>query len=116
MHIRRYFNGTRNIRDLLASAGKDHLPHRLRDIGFTDRQTALLLCIGTAMLATVPITIRRLPPAAAHMTLALAVLAVLWVEWQYVKSKTTHTNVVVVSRDDAPSLSVSITGHPANDS
>jgi UDP-GlcNAc:undecaprenyl-phosphate/decaprenyl-phosphate GlcNAc-1-phosphate transferase len=35
VHYRRYRAGIRTVRDLLASAGKDHLPHRLMALGFT---------------------------------------------------------------------------------
>jgi UDP-GlcNAc:undecaprenyl-phosphate GlcNAc-1-phosphate transferase len=115
VHIRRYINGTRNIRDLLASAGKDHLPHRLREIGFTPRQTVFCLCLITALLATVPITVRRASPATAHTALTLAMFAVVFLEWQYIKSMRMPVDVVVVSREDSPSLSVSITSPQAND-
>jgi UDP-GlcNAc:undecaprenyl-phosphate/decaprenyl-phosphate GlcNAc-1-phosphate transferase len=35
VHYRRYRAGIRTVRDLLASTGKDHLPHRLMAHGFT---------------------------------------------------------------------------------
>lgn len=35
VHVRRYRSGLRSIRHLLASTGKDHLPHRLYDRGFS---------------------------------------------------------------------------------
>jgi len=35
VHFRRYRGGITNLRDLLASTGKDHLPHRLFDRGFS---------------------------------------------------------------------------------
>lgn len=106
VHVRRYINGTRSIRELLSSTGKDHLPHRLRAIGFSPRQTAVSLYIGTALLATVPITIRRASSATAHMTLTLAALALFFVEWQYIKATRMSVEAVVVSREEVPTVNV----------
>ncbi len=43
VHVRRYRAGTRNVRDLLSSTGKDHLPHRLLAIALTPREADLYL-------------------------------------------------------------------------
>jgi UDP-GlcNAc:undecaprenyl-phosphate GlcNAc-1-phosphate transferase len=45
VHFRRYRAGIRSIRDLLASTGKDHLPHRLMAHGYSKAA-----CMGTLML------------------------------------------------------------------
>jgi UDP-GlcNAc:undecaprenyl-phosphate GlcNAc-1-phosphate transferase len=106
VHIRRYFSGIRNIRDLLASKGKNHLPHRLIELGLTSRQSALTLYTATALLATVPISIRSSMPSAAHGTLALAVLSVVFIEWNYMKLNKMPTDAVVVSREEVSSVNV----------
>jgi hypothetical protein len=67
------------------------------------------------MLATVPVAVRNGPPATAYTTLMMAVLAVLYVEWQYIKIGKAPTDAVVVSRDEVPSLNVSITSPQTND-
>ncbi len=50
VHVRRYLGGMRSIRELLASTGKDHLPHRLLRIGLSNRGTALVLYLLTACM------------------------------------------------------------------
>lgn len=94
VHIRRYCSGITNIRDLLSSAGRDHLPHRLIKLGLTPRQTAVSLYLVTAVLATVPITI-RISPMTAHLALALAVLVVIYEEALYVKKISTDEGITL---------------------
>ena len=43
VHVRRYRAGIRNVRALLSSTGKDHIPHRLLAIGLTPREADLYL-------------------------------------------------------------------------
>ncbi|NLC56801.1 MAG: undecaprenyl/decaprenyl-phosphate alpha-N-acetylglucosaminyl 1-phosphate transferase [Armatimonadetes bacterium] len=43
VHLRRYRGGIRNLRDLLSSAGKDHLPHRLLAMSLSPREADLVL-------------------------------------------------------------------------
>ncbi|MGC8667771.1 MAG: glycosyltransferase family 4 protein [Chthonomonadales bacterium] len=50
VHARRYLGGLRSIRELLASTGKDHLPHRLLRIGLSSRGTAVVLYVLTACM------------------------------------------------------------------
>lgn len=77
VHIRRYLSGTRNIRDLLASTGKDHLPHRLIYLGLSPRQTLLAICLVSGLFAVVPIAVRIRPPLAlAAITLAVTCVAI----------------------------------------
>jgi UDP-GlcNAc:undecaprenyl-phosphate GlcNAc-1-phosphate transferase len=48
VHARRYRAGTRSLRDLMASAGTDHLPHRLRSFGLGPRGVAATCAAAAA--------------------------------------------------------------------
>ncbi len=51
VHLRRYQMGTRNLRDLLESTGRDHLPHRLEQLGLPPRQIAVTAYLMAGLLA-----------------------------------------------------------------
>jgi UDP-GlcNAc:undecaprenyl-phosphate GlcNAc-1-phosphate transferase len=51
VHLRRYRAGTRNLRDLLESSGRDHLPHRLARLGLGPRQVAATVYLMAVLLA-----------------------------------------------------------------
>jgi UDP-GlcNAc:undecaprenyl-phosphate GlcNAc-1-phosphate transferase len=51
VHLRRYRAGTRGLRRLLESTGRDHLPHRLAAAGLTRRQVAGTVYLIAALLA-----------------------------------------------------------------
>ncbi|MCL5283851.1 MAG: undecaprenyl/decaprenyl-phosphate alpha-N-acetylglucosaminyl 1-phosphate transferase [Armatimonadetes bacterium] len=83
VHARRYQNGTRNIRDLLASTGKDHLPHRMQNMGLSPSTTAIFLYIMTAGLCSAA----ALAGIAAHgsfMLLFMSLVAFGVTEWKVV--------------------------------
>lgn len=48
VHARRFAGGVRRISDLMASAGTDHLPHRMRAAGLSPAGVALACAAGTA--------------------------------------------------------------------
>lgn len=48
VHARRFASGVRRISDLMASAGTDHLPHRMRAAGLSPAGVALACMAGTA--------------------------------------------------------------------
>jgi UDP-GlcNAc:undecaprenyl-phosphate GlcNAc-1-phosphate transferase len=50
VHWRRYQNGVRNPLRILTSTGKDHLPHRLLDSGFSARHAAFWIYGVSALL------------------------------------------------------------------
>lgn len=51
VHVRRYRAGTRNLRELLESSGRDHLPHRLGRAGLRPRQVVATVYLLAALLA-----------------------------------------------------------------
>jgi len=51
VHVRRYRAGTRGLRELLESAGRDHLPHRLQAAGLRPRGVAAAVYFITVLLA-----------------------------------------------------------------
>jgi UDP-GlcNAc:undecaprenyl-phosphate GlcNAc-1-phosphate transferase len=68
VHLRRYRAGLRCIRDLLASTGKDHLPHRLMARGLSQR-----CCMGVMVLFSTTAAVGVL--AMAHQGWVVAALA-----------------------------------------
>jgi UDP-GlcNAc:undecaprenyl-phosphate GlcNAc-1-phosphate transferase len=75
VHARRYLRGARNPRALLESAGHDHLPHRLRQMPLTARQTAFAVYLMSASLALpAALLIGRPGGLALMITLAAAAL------------------------------------------
>jgi UDP-GlcNAc:undecaprenyl-phosphate/decaprenyl-phosphate GlcNAc-1-phosphate transferase len=52
VHYRRYRAGIRSVRDLLASTGKDHLPHRLMARGFSRLSCMGVIVFLSALAAT----------------------------------------------------------------
>lgn len=51
VHYRRYQAGIHSIRDLLASTGKDHLPHRLMALGFSKLACTAMVAYLSALAA-----------------------------------------------------------------
>jgi UDP-GlcNAc:undecaprenyl-phosphate GlcNAc-1-phosphate transferase len=66
VHARRYRAGTRSFRDLMASAGTDHLPHRLKDAGLGPWGVAAACAAAVAASGLV-----------AHLSLGWGVFGVL---------------------------------------
>lgn len=50
VHLKRYHNGVKDPVGIMTSTGKDHLPHRLLDMGLSHRQVALWIYGGSALL------------------------------------------------------------------
>src|SRR5262249_22310780 len=72
VHYRRYRVGIRTVRDLLASTGKDHLPHRLMAHGFTGPACmAMMTYLSVLSAAGVYGLARGLWPGAALTIAAL---------------------------------------------
>ncbi len=80
VHVRRYRNGTRNIRDLLASTGKNHMPHRLQWLGLSSHSIALVLYLITAGLCGAAVLSNMSPYGAAALFL-LSVIVIAVVEY-----------------------------------
>jgi UDP-GlcNAc:undecaprenyl-phosphate GlcNAc-1-phosphate transferase len=59
VHARRYRAGTRSLRALLESAGRDHLPHRLAQAGLSPRQVAVAAYLMAALLAIPGVLVAR---------------------------------------------------------
>jgi len=59
VHARRYFSGTRGVRSLLESAGLDHLPHRLQELGLNPRQVASAAYLMAVVFAVPAIAVAR---------------------------------------------------------
>jgi UDP-GlcNAc:undecaprenyl-phosphate GlcNAc-1-phosphate transferase len=78
VHLRRWGNGTRGVRALLESAGRDHLPHRLRQAGLRPRQVAVTVYLMTVVCAIpgVLMVYRHLSPLAFAVEIALIGLVV----------------------------------------
>lgn len=51
VHVRRYRAGVRSVRELLASTGKDHLPHRLRARGLGQNGVVAMVTVLTLLMA-----------------------------------------------------------------
>jgi len=79
VHIRRYRNGVRNPLQLLTSNGKDHLPHRLLQAGFSPRQVALWIYGVSALLAAGALVLTLWGPLVAVVPLAASSWFVGWV-------------------------------------
>lgn len=75
VHVRRYLRGVTDLRCLLTSTGRDHLPHRLLDAGLTSRRAAVWLYGSTALTGGSGVALVVFGPAAA--ALPVAVLAVV---------------------------------------
>lgn len=57
VHWRRYRRGTRGLVELMASTGKDHLPHRLLASGCSPRGAAVRVSVASAWLAAAGLTL-----------------------------------------------------------
>ncbi len=53
VHLRRYLTGTKNIIELLASTGKDHLAHRLMGSGLSRQKAVLVIYFYTLVTAAI---------------------------------------------------------------
>ena len=85
VHLMRYRRGTRGLRALLTSTGKDHLPHRLMDQGLSQPAVALTLVVASATTgaAGVALVLTRSAPSAIILGLiAVSTLVVLEPRWE----------------------------------
>lgn len=84
VHYRRYQQGTRNLKRLLTSTGKDHLPHRLLGRGFSTSKMGTIMLLGSVCTGAAGFTlaaVNTVTGAIAASTLVIAVLIVLDREW-----------------------------------
>ena len=88
VHLRRYRNGARNLIRLMELTGKDHLPHRLRDAGLSNRQTALWLYGATALAGAGAVGLVLYGPIAAAFPLGVLLTTGVarWVGWASARS------------------------------
>jgi len=84
VHIRRYRYGIRRLRDLAASTGKDHLPHRLLGLGMTPRQ-ALLWVYGVSSVTGGSMAAWPAHPVVAVVLLGTALAIGAITEYNYVR-------------------------------
>jgi len=77
VHLRRYRAGARNVRDLLESAGRDHLPHRLQEAGLRPRQVALAVYLMAALLAAPGVMLAHYQQGTLLLAAEIALLGVL---------------------------------------
>lgn len=82
VHVRRYLGGMRSIRELLASTGKDHLPHRLLNIGFSNRGTAVVLYLLTMCMVLASV-LSAIWVGGALAVLCLGILMIVRLEHTY---------------------------------
>jgi len=104
VHVRRYLSGITSIRDLLASTGKDHLPHRLLSLGLSSRSTAVSVYGLVALFAVVPVFV-RISRAPAYLCLAAAIALTASVEWFYVRRSRTTQSEAIIARASQPQYS-----------
>jgi UDP-GlcNAc:undecaprenyl-phosphate GlcNAc-1-phosphate transferase len=84
VHYRRYQQGTRNLKKLLTSTGKDHLPHRLLGRGFSTSKMGTVMLLGSVCTGAAGFTLaaaNTVVGAIATSMLVVAVLIVLDREW-----------------------------------
>lgn len=92
VHIRRYLHGATDLRRLVTSTGRDHLPHRLLDAGLTTRQVAVRLYAATALMGASAVSLVLIGPVAAAVLLMVPAAALLttgaarWVTWALARS------------------------------
>lgn len=88
VHVRRYRNGLRNPLRLMTSTGKDHLPHRLLNAGWSARRTALWLYGATGLVGASAVGLVLVGPIAAAFPLGVLVTTGVtrWVAWESAKS------------------------------
>jgi UDP-GlcNAc:undecaprenyl-phosphate/decaprenyl-phosphate GlcNAc-1-phosphate transferase len=103
VHVRRYRYGIRQMRHLLASTGKDHLPHRLLSLGFSNRCAAICLYLLTTGLCVAPIISHAFPLGAFAMC-TVTVVFVVRLEQSY----RARFKLAVIA---APSQTTYSTGH-----
>jgi len=72
VHWRRYRAGVRNLLDIMASTGKDHLPHRLLAAGLSPRAAALRVYCASALLGVAAFSAVVWGPAALLSGAAVA--------------------------------------------
>jgi UDP-GlcNAc:undecaprenyl-phosphate GlcNAc-1-phosphate transferase len=77
VHYRRYRAGIRTLRDLLASTGKDHLPHRLMALGFTRPACMAMMTYLSILSAAGVYGLAHGVWSGAALTIA-ALIAFLW--------------------------------------
>src|SRR5205085_1144897 len=77
VHLCRYRAGMRSVRDLLASTGKDHLPHRLMAHGYTKIECMAMITYLSALAAAGVYGLTRSVWIGAALTLT-ALVAFLW--------------------------------------
>lgn len=84
VHLRRYRQGTRNLKKLLTSTGKDHLPHRLMGRGFSNGKMGLTVLLGSVCTGAAGFTLAATNTvfgAIATSILVIAVIVILDREW-----------------------------------
>ncbi len=77
VHVRRYRAGTRRMCDLLESAGRDHVPHRLQEAGLRPRQVALAVYLMAALLAAPGALLAHYQRGTVLLAAEIALLTVL---------------------------------------
>ncbi len=70
VHVRRYQQGVRNPLKLVTSTGKDHLPHRLLQVGLSKREAAVRVYVLSAVTGLIGITLALWGPIGAALLAA----------------------------------------------
>lgn len=81
VHWRRYHNGVKNPVQVLTSTGKDHLPHRLLQSGFSFRQVALWIYGTLALLGAGAVLLVLWGSLTAVIIVTLLVVVASSVAW-----------------------------------
>lgn len=81
VHVRRYQQGIRNPLKLITSTGKDHLPHRLLQAGFSKRETAVRVYILSTAMAIIGIVLALWGPIVAALLAAPLLPTGLCLPW-----------------------------------
>jgi UDP-GlcNAc:undecaprenyl-phosphate GlcNAc-1-phosphate transferase len=115
VHYRRYQAGIRSIRDLLASTGKDHLPHRLLARGFS-KPAAMGLVVMLSALAAEGVCAWHTRLWAAVAVTVIGLVAILWYLEQGAEIVIRAEDQVALyrhKRDSAVATGRSAAGRPA---
>ncbi len=79
VHVMRYRRGTRGLRELLTSTGKDHLPHRLMNYGLSQPMAAAALVLASAVTGAAGIGLVLTHSVVSAIVIGLIVLSTLMV-------------------------------------